>query len=112
MDPSHYETKTIQASYRSQVIEIDFSVEDQLDELRRKEHGEEVGTKQVEGGIGGRSPFDVRPVCGRQPNATKPGRKNVLGRQTAFDIPRDKPIFHVMRGEHKICLPADDGEEG
>lgn len=68
------------------------------------------------------SPFDVRPVCGRQQYATSTRGEDVPRRKSAFDSPQHQPVFvvggrkHFQRNEDVLRLEAVandcDGHQG
>jgi hypothetical protein len=51
-------------------------------------------------GIEGITPFDVRPISGRQQYETPPGGENVSERGSAFDDPEHQYLFAAMRRKH------------
>ena len=52
--------------------------------------------------VGGPSPFDVRPVRGRQQHSVTRNGKDVSNGRSAFDHPVRKSLFLALRGKHEV----------
>lgn len=62
--------------------------------------------------IGGASPFDVRPLRGRQCDLVAGGRAPLHRRRTAFDSARNQSFFTVGRREYQVGVPPVFRETG